>query len=503
MRTLLLTLLLMSVGLTLRAQIRQLEYGWDTDKGHGLNTLVPVSNAGNNADVNLTIPMTGLTNGYHLLFVRTRDAKGLWSHTQMRLVNVLTGAVPAKIVRLDYSYSKSGTAVGQQYTYKLPTPATNVQVTVPGDLSALTAGQTYTLSIWATDENGTRSQVYQQTFIYRAVDCKGLAIAVQGATALCTGSSSVLAATISGGNAPVSVSWSRAGSEVGKTSSLTVTQTGTYVAQATDAQGCVVSATQSVTESPGLSVNITGTTAFCAGGNTVLTASAPDGAVPLTYQWKQGTTNVGTSSNTYTATAAGSYAVAVTDSKGCKGTSTGLTVTQRVAPAMPTITTSVSAIVTGETATLRTTVATGTTVQWLLSDTPITGATQATYTATQGGKYTVRATNTDGCSATSTALTISLITAINEPIIGSDFQVSASPNPSSDVVEVRLAGNRGKTVLVTLTVSNLLGQPLYQKQVELNGTHTEKLDLSRHTAGMYLLNATSNGQRTSLRLVRQ
>ena len=177
MRTLLLTLLLMSVGLTLHAQIRQLEYGWDTDKGHGLNTLTPVSNAGSNADVNLTIPMTGLTSGYHLLFVRARDAKGLWSHTQMRLVNVLAGAVPAKIVRLDYSYTRSGTAIGQQYTYKLPTPATSVQITVPGDLSALVAGQTYTLSIWATDENGTRSQVYQQTFIYRAVDCKGLAIA--------------------------------------------------------------------------------------------------------------------------------------------------------------------------------------------------------------------------------------------------------------------------------------------------------------------------------------
>lgn len=502
MRTLLLTLLLVSVGLTLHAQIRQLEYGWDTDKGHGLNALVSVTNAGNDADVNLTVPMTGLASGYHLLYVRTRDARSRWSHTQMRLVNVLAGAVPAKIVKVDYTYTRLGTQIGQ-YSYKLPSPATSVQVTVPGDLSQLTAGQTYTLSIWATDENGTRGQVYQQTFVYRAVDCKGLAVAVQGANAICTGGSTVLGAVVSGGNAPVSVSWSRAGVEVGKASSLTVAQTGSYVAQATDALGCIVSATQSVTESPGLPVSITGSNAFCAGASTALTASVSGGMAPLVFQWKQGTTNVGTNNNTYSATAAGSYGVEAADSRGCKGTSAGFAVTQRTAPATPTVTASVPAIVTGETATLQASVTAGLPIQWLLNDAPIAGATQTSYSATQGGSYAVRVTTDDGCSATSTAVTISLITAVDEPLIGSNFQVSVSPNPSSDIVEVRLAGPRSKPVSVTLTVSNLLGQPLYQKQVELSGTHTEKLDLSRHPTGLYLINATTDGQRTSLRLVRR
>lgn len=500
----LLTLLLVGFGMTLQAQIRQLEYGWDTDKGRGLNTLVSVTSAGTGADLNLTIPMQGLSNGYHLLFVRTKDAGNRWSHTYLRLVNVLTGTVPAKIVKVDYTYIRpsSGTLVGQ-YSYKLPTPATSVQLIVPGDITQLVAGQSYTLAIWATDENGTRSQVYTQTFTYRVVDCKGLAVAVQGVNTLCTGGSTVLTAAVSGGNTPAAIVWTRAGVEVSRGASLTVTQAGSYVAQATDSQGCVVSATQSVTETPGLPVSITGASGFCAGGSTALTASVSGGTAPLVFQWKQGTANVGTNSNTHSATAAGSYAVEVADSKGCKGTSAPLAVTQRPAPTTPTITASVSGIVTGETATLQTTVATGLSVQWLLNNATIAGATQPTYAAMQGGSYSVRAINGEGCSATSAALTISLITALTEPQSGPDFRVSVSPNPGSGPVAVEVSGQRGKPVVVLLTIRDLTGRNLYQKQIRVNGQHTERLDLSQQPAGMYLLNATTENQQTRLRLIRE
>lgn len=500
MRTLL-TLLLVGFGISLQAQIRQLEYGWDTDKGHGLNTLISVTSAGTDADVNLTVPMQGLTNGYHLLFVRTQDARSRWSHTYLRLVNVRAGAVPAKIVAVDYTYTRAGTLVGQ-YAYKLPSPATSVQITVPGDVSQLVAGQAYTLSIWATDENGTRSQVYSQAFTYRVVDCKGLAVAVQGVNTLCTGGSTLLTAAVSGGNTPAAVVWTRAGAEVGKGASLTVAQAGNYVAQVTDGLGCVVSATQSVTETPGLPVSITGSNAFCAGASTTLTASVSGGTAPLVFQWKQGTSNVGTNSNTYAAAAAGSYAVDVADSKGCKGTSASLAVTQRPAPTVPTVTASVPAIAAGETATLQATVAAGLSVQWLLNNATIAGATQTTYAATQAGSYVVRATNSEGCSATSQAVTIGLITALEEPRSGPDFSVSVSPNPGSGPVEVQLYSRR-KTVSVLLTVRDLTGRSLYQKQIKLNGQHTERLDLSQQPAGMYLLNATTDGQQTILRLMRQ
>lgn len=336
------------------------------------------------------------------------------------------------------------------------------------------------------------------------ISCPSITATVTGTAAFCPGGTTTLSATAAGGTGPYIYRWQQGTTTVGTgAAALTINVAGTYTVTATDVNGCAGTAQVIVSETPGLPVSITGNPGFCAGASTALTASVSGGTAPLAFQWKQGTTNVGTNSNTYAAAAAGSYAVEVADSKGCKGTSSPLAVTQRPAPTTPTVTASVPAIVTGETATLRATVATGLTVQWMLNNAPIAGATQTTYAATQAGSYTVRATNGEGCSATSQAVTVSLITALEEPQTGTDFRVSASPNPSSGAVEVQLYSQRGKTVSVLLTIRDLMGRSLYQKQIRLNGQHTERLDLSQHPDGMYLLNATTEQQQTNLRLIRQ
>lgn len=500
MKTLIFLLLLLSFGMKLQAQIRQLEYGWDTDKGHGLNTLVSATGTGNDADVNLTIPMQGLTNGYHLLFVRTRDARSRWSHTYLRLVSVGAGAVPAKIVQLDYMYMQASALVGQ-YTYKIPNPASTIQLTIPGDVAKLVAGQTYTLSIWATDENGTRSQVYSQVFTYRVVDCKNLAITAPTTGAFCKNSSTVISATTSGGNTPVSVSWSRAGVEVSRVDSLTVSQAGTYSVKATDAQGCVASATVEVTEAPSPAVAVPASASFCTGQNITLTASASGGTGPYTYQWKQSGTTVGTSAATLTVNAGGTYIVTATDANRCNSTTASTNVTQRPAPAA-TVTASAPGFTTGGSVTLTANVGAGLTYQWMRDGQPIAGATQATYTAQQPGSYAVVVSNGE-CPATSTVLTVSLITALEEPVSGVDFAVSASPNPTQGLVEIRLKNQWGKTVLVNLIMYDLTGRSLYQKSVKLSGSHTEPLNLSQHPTGLYLLKATTDVQQTTLRLIRE
>ncbi len=421
MRTVALAALLLGFGMNLRAQIRQIEYFWDVDKGPGKNTLVNL-NAATAPSFDLNVSMQGLSRGYHLLNLRSRDAQGRWSHTQTRLVNVLTGAVPAKIVRLDYAYSQAGKVVGP-YSYRVPNPAASVQLTLPGDLSALTPGQTYTLSIWATDENGVRSQVYSQAFTYRAVDCKNLAVAIQGTPSFCTGSTTALTATVSGGNAPVGLAWTRAGVEVGRTAGLTgLTQAGNYSVQATDAQGCVASASATVVQHP--------------------------------------------------------------------------------TPATPGVSASAASIVTGQTAILQASVAAGLSLQWLLNGSPLAGASQASYAATQGGAYTLRVTNAEGCTATSLPVSIALITAI-EPVPGQAFELSVAPNPSQGAVEVRLRAGSGTAQAVTLSVTDLTGRRVYQKDVNLMDRHTEQLDLSKLPPGLYLLRATTPAQGATLRLLRQ
>jgi lysophospholipase L1-like esterase len=103
------------------------------------------------------------------------------------------------------------------------------------------------------------------------------------------------------------------------------TNTGTinyYVSQTTN--GCESTRTLisvTVNALPTATISSTTPTTFCTGGSVVLTSSAGS-----SYKWMNGNTQVGTAV-TYTATAAGSYAVEVTNANNCKATSSATIVT--------------------------------------------------------------------------------------------------------------------------------------------------------------------------------
>lgn len=56
------------------------EYFWDTDPGFGSATAYPAFTADSVVDLNLNIPLTGLSNGMHYLYVRVKDDQGIWTH---------------------------------------------------------------------------------------------------------------------------------------------------------------------------------------------------------------------------------------------------------------------------------------------------------------------------------------------------------------------------------------------------------------------------------------
>jgi len=70
------------------------EYYFDNliDFGHG--TDIPITNSGTSVDLqNIIINTSGLTPGIHRLYIRTKDANGSWSISNLRLLNV-TGQTP-------------------------------------------------------------------------------------------------------------------------------------------------------------------------------------------------------------------------------------------------------------------------------------------------------------------------------------------------------------------------------------------------------------------------
>jgi len=148
-------------------------------------------------------------------------------------------------------------------------------------------------------------------------------------------------------------------------------------------------------------------TSFCTGGSVVLSANTGTG---LTYTWANAAgTITGATNATYTATAAGAYTVTITNATGCKVTSAATTITVNTLPTA-TITSPATSFCTGGSIILSANTGTGLTYAWVNAAGAITGATNATYTATAAGVYTVTLTNAAGCKTTSAATTITINT---------------------------------------------------------------------------------------------
>lgn len=206
-----------------------------------------------------------------------------------------------------------------------------------------------------------------------------------GSLQVCNGST----VTLTSGSTSGTYLWSNGAT----TRSITVNAAGSYVVTATGTNGCTsVSSTVAVTNGSASTPTITagGSTSFCSGGNVSLSASSGS-----TYLWSNGATT-----QTITATTAGNYVVSVTQSNGCSAQSAATTITIGSAP-VPTISTSgPTSICSGGTVTL--TSSTGTAYLWS------NGSTARSITVSAGGNYTVRTSQSGGCSATSSPTSVTV-----------------------------------------------------------------------------------------------
>ncbi|MBS1636621.1 MAG: hypothetical protein JST26_11950, partial [Bacteroidetes bacterium] len=116
--------------------------------------------------------------------------------------------------------------------------------------------------------------------------------------------------SVSGGTSPYIYHWSN--NQV--TPTATNMSAGLYTISATDQNGCVVSASVTITEPSLLVVNVAGTDPKCNGSATGSATVSPIGGTPnYSYSWTGGAGTASTASNLLP----GNYIVTVTDSKGC------------------------------------------------------------------------------------------------------------------------------------------------------------------------------------------
>jgi gliding motility-associated-like protein len=210
------------------------------------------------------------------------------------------------------------------YTYSWNTVPVQNTATATG----LCAG-TYTCTV--TDANSCTA-----TTTVTITEPTVVVIAPIASATVCTGGSTTLTASASGGNpGTYSYVWSPAGT--GSTASVTVTPAATtvYTVNATDVNGCASAPVNvTVTVNPALTVAAAGTISICPGGSASISAMASNGnGGPYTYTWSPAGTGSG---SPVSVSPAATTTYTVTADDGCSPTATA-TVTVTVLP-LPVVT---------------------------------------------------------------------------------------------------------------------------------------------------------------------
>lgn len=248
-------------------------------------------------------------------------------------------------------------------------------------VSSLAAG---TYSVTVTDSKGCSFTAFATI-----TQPLTLVVSLNNTSVSCFGGSNgTVSASPSGGTSGYSYSWAPGSAT---TANVTGVVTGTYTVTVTDANGCTITGTTTVTQplAP-LSNTSVITNVSCNGGSNGAIAVTTAGGTPsYTYLWLPG----GQTTATISGQLAGTYTVTVTDSNGCQLTST-YTITQPLPLAISFSQTNVSCFG-GSNGTATATVSGGT-PPYSYSWSPSGGSTPIA-SGLSAGTYTVTVTDNLGC----------------------------------------------------------------------------------------------------------
>jgi hypothetical protein len=330
--------------------------------------------------------------------VSNNAGAGVFSSTTGLVINSTTGVIDidastASTYTVTYTDTDAATAIFDLTIHALPTVTVSVSAGTicVGESTTITASgaSSYSWSNGATGNSITVSPTTTTTFTATGTDSNGCVssggttitvnalptVEISGTLTYCAGSTTTLTATAG----LSSYLWS-----TGATTQAINVTAGSYTVTGTDSNGCsATSSASTVVEYPLPTVSISGTLEFCAGQNTVLTATAGLSS----YLWSNGETT-----QAITVTSGGSYSVTGTDSNGCSNNDS-VSVTEH---ALPTVAISGTlSFCAGANTTL--TASGASTYLWS------TGETTASITVSSGGSYSVTGTDANGCSALDSA----------------------------------------------------------------------------------------------------
>ena len=462
--------------------LKQVEYYIDTDPGYGKGTQVATENVGNLANFNLSVNISSLSTGSHVIYIRSKDANNSWS-LDNKFSFTVAATVAAPSITLN-SVSKKTMCAGDVFSVGFDAKGTfNAANVFTVQLSNGTGSFASPTAIGSV--SGTKSAVVQCTLPTTLISGTGYLVRVVSSSPAVTSNNSVDAIKVNalpatptitangpttfcqGGSimltssAATSYKWSNGAT----TQSITVSTAGSYTVTVSNSNGCTASSAAT-----NVTVNSLPTPTTTPSGNvTITTSSSTNITVNETYNaylW-----NTGASTQSITVNTAGSYTATVTNSNGCKGTTAPVNVTVSGGCAKPTI--SANSATTdkcpGTKVTL--TASKGDSYQWS------TGATTQKITVSTAGSYSVTVTKACG-SATSDPTVVTYQSCANPTGLlvngvtasSAHFSWSAVTCGTKYTLQYRKSGTTawtGVTVVATdTTINGLLANTTYNWRVQ-------------------------------------
>lgn len=140
-----------------------------------------------------------------------------------------------------------------------------------------------------------------------------------------------------------------------------------------------------------------------------------------------------------------------------------------------------------------------TSYQWFKNGTAITGATNATYTATTGGTYYCVITDPTGCHAQSNNVVYHPVDVKNVPSFVEN--ITAYPNPNSGIFTINGAAKADNNI-ATIEIADITGRVLIKDNAVIinNMIHKEMQLSGKIPAGIYMLRVSAGADRKTVRL---
>lgn len=246
----------------------------------------------------------------------------------------------------------------------------------------------------------------------------------------------------------------------------TVTASGTYTVTVTNCAGTAIDSVFVDVEPLPVADIVAANISGCEGD--ILTATADGGSG---YEWSNGSTETAISISEVSES--GTYTVTVTNDCGDEDTAQ-ITLTINAAPSAPSLTFDGSTYSSSQSG--------GGTHEWYINGTLVAGQTGSTLpgnAVVEGATVSCIFIDENGCKSPESNTLVGL----NE-IASMNAQIGIYPNPNNGNFEVRFGDVSG---LMNLTMTNALGQVVYQSQLQADQNSVQHINLENVEAGAYQL----------------